>query len=140
MSSAFLFQDQFYNVSNNRFVGLIDDGLMVGERTAETDTERSYVSVLERRSEGFFPGCDLVIDEAFSSLDERKFWARVYFDVAYLTFQREITGGYSFVGDAYILARMITRSVQEEERGWFPERTLERLEADPYKKGFKIKV
>jgi hypothetical protein len=140
MSSAFMYQGQFFYVSNTRFFGLIDDGLMVGKKTAETDTERLYVSVLEKRSESFFPGCDLAIEGAFPSLDERKFWARIFFDVAYLAFQREIMGGFSFVGDAYMLARMITRSVQEEEGGWHPERTLESLEPDPFKKGFQIKI
>jgi hypothetical protein len=75
---------------------LIGFGLEVGERSAEIDVEKS-----------------------FASREERKFWARVFFDLAYLIFLREIGNQevtfrqYSAVGDAYLLGRMITRSVQE---------------------------
>ena len=137
MASAISFQDQFFYVSNQRFRSLIEFGLEVGQRTAEIDTERSYVSALTERSDAFYPGYDFAIQREFPSRDERKFWARVFFDLAHLIFRREIGSHdvtfwqYSAVGDAYLLGRMITRSVQEEEQAWHPK-TMASIEADAF--------
>jgi hypothetical protein len=44
------------------------------------------------------------------------------------------------VGDAYLLGRMITRSVQEEEMGWHPK-TLASVEAEAfYRKGVNVRL
>ena len=90
MASAFKYHDQFFYVSNRTFFRLIDFTLEVGSRIAETDLERSFVSGLRKRSEAFYPGYDLAIERDFPTRDERKFWARVFFDLAYLIFRREI--------------------------------------------------
>jgi hypothetical protein len=146
MASHITYQDQFFCVSNQRFHSLIEFGLEVGQKSAATDVERSYVSGLRERSGAFYPGYDLAIEQEFPSRDERKFWARVFFDLAHLIFQREIGKQdisfwqYSAVGDAYLLGRMITRSVQEEESGWHPK-TLASLEADAfYQKGVNVRL
>src|SRR5438552_4094939 len=109
MASAIKYHDQFFYVSNQRFSALVGFGLEVGERVAETEAERSYVLGLRKRSEAFYPGYDLAIESEFPSRDERKFWARVFFDLAYLIFGKEIGKEdtsfwqYSAVGDAYLL-------------------------------------
>jgi hypothetical protein len=146
MSSCISYQDQFFYVSNQRFRSLIEFGLEVGQRCAETEVERSYVSGLRGRSSAFFPGYDLAIEQEFPLRDERKFWARVFFDLAHLIFRREIGNQditfwqYSAVGDAYLLGRMITRSVQEEETGWHPK-TLASVEADAFfHKGVNVRL
>ncbi len=146
MASAISYQDQFFYVSNQRFGLLIEFGLEVGEKSAETDAEKSYVAALRERNNAFYPGYDLAIEEEFPSRDERKFWSRVFFDLAYLIFRREIGSHdatfwqYSAVGDAYLLARIITRSVQEEELGWHPK-TLASIEADAfYEKGINVRL
>src|SRR5689334_16150363 len=121
MASAIQYHDQFFYVSNQRFYSLIDFALTVGERTAETETERAYVSGLRARTDAFYPGYDFAVEREFPSRAERKFWAGVFFDLGYLVFRREIGQHdatfwqYSAVGDAYLLGRLITRSVQEEE-------------------------
>jgi len=146
MASAIKYHDQFFYVSNQRFSSLIEFGLEVGEKAAETDAERSYVAKLRERFAGFYPGYDLAIEREFPSRDERKFWARVFFDLAHLIFRREVGNHevtfwqYSAVGDAYLLGRMITRSVQEEELGWHPK-TMASIEADAFhQKGVNVKL
>ena len=146
MASAFKYHDQFFYVSNRRFSALITFGLQVGAKSASTETERSYVSGLRKRREAFYPGYDLGIESEFSSREERKFWARVFFDLAYLIFRKEVGKQdtafwqYSAVGDAYLLARMITRSVQEEEQAWHPT-TMASVEADAfYQKGVNVRL
>lgn len=146
MSSAFKYHDQFFYVSNLTFFRLIEFGLEVGGRIAATDLEKAYVSGLRERSTAFYPGYDLAIEQEFPSRDERKFWARVFFDLAYLIFRREIgKHDVSFwqsadIGHTYLLARMITRSVQEEEQAWYPA-TMASIEAEEFsEKGVNVKL
>ena len=146
MSSAIRYKDQFFYVSNGQFDSLVEFGLKVRQKTAETDAEKAYVSALRERRDAFFPGYDLAIEREFPSRDERKFWARVFFDLAHLVFRREIGKHdatfwqYSFVGDAYLLGRLLTRSVQEEEIGWHPK-TIASIEADAfYQSGVNVRL
>jgi len=146
MASCISYQDQFFHVSNQRFHSLIEFGLEAAQRTAESDTERSFISALKQRSDAFYPGYDFAIERESPSRDERKFWARVFYDLAHLIFRREIGNHdvtfwqYSAVGDAYLLGRMITRSVQEEEQTWHPK-TMASIEADAFhQKGVKVRL
>ena len=146
MASCISYKDQFFNVSNARFAALIEFGLQVATSSAEADAEKTYAAALKKNSDGFYPGYDLAIEREFPTKDERKFWARVYFDLAHLIFCRKIGNQnanfwqYSAVGDSYLLARMFTRSVQDEEQGWHPQ-TLAAVEFDIYnKKGVNLRL
>lgn len=146
MASRISYQDQFFYVSNQRFHSLVEFGLEIGQKSAATETERAFVAGLRARSDAFFPGYDLAIEREFPSREERKFWARVFFDLAYLIFRREVGAQdttfwqYSAVGDAYLLGRMITRSVQEEEQGWSPK-TMAAVEAEAfYQRGVNVRL
>ncbi len=44
------------------------------------------------------------------------------------------------MGDAYLLGRLLTRSVQEEEIGWHPK-TIASIEADAfYQRGVNVRL
>lgn len=146
MASAISYRDQFFYVSNQRFDSLIQFGIEVANRTATTYSERAVASVLEEKSRHFYPGYDFAIEEEFPSRDERKFWAKVFLDLAHLIFTRAIGNqGVSFwqasaCGDAYLFGRLITRSVQEEELGWHPK-TIASIEADAFhEKGMNLRL
>jgi hypothetical protein len=146
MASRISYQDQFFYVSNMRFSSLIDFALEVGQKSAETDIEKTYISKLKEGSNAFYPGYDFAIEREFPSRDERKFWARIFFNLAHLVFCREIGNQettfwqFSAIGDAYLFGRMITRSIQEEEQGWHPK-TLSSIEADAfYQKGVNVRL
>jgi len=137
MASSISYHDQFFNVSNARFDLLIAFALEVGERTATSDEERSYVLSLKEKKATFWPGYDLAIETGFPSKEERKYWARVFHDLAHLIFCRQIGNQdttcwqASAIGDAYLIGMMITRSVQEQERAWHPK-TIASVEAEAY--------
>lgn len=146
MASRISYQDQFFYVSNSRFDALVDFGSEVGERTAISDEEKSYILRLKERKANFYPGYDLAIETEFPSKEERKFWARVFYDLAHLIFCRQIGNQdttfwqYSAIGDAYLLGRMIARSVQEEEQAWQPK-TIAGVEAEAYlQKGVNVRL
>lgn len=145
MSSRIAYQDQFFYVSNSSFGALIEFGLEVAQKSSETETERDYVSNLRERTNTFYPGYDLVIEREFPSRDERKFWARVFFDLSHSIFCREV-GKHdvnfwqsSMIGDAYLLGRIITRSVQEEEQGWHPK-TKASIETEIFHKNINVRL
>lgn len=146
MASRVSYRDQFFYVSNQSFDRLFDFGIEVGERTAASTEEKSYIFNLKKRKSNFYPGYDLAVEKEFPSKEERKFWARVFFDLGYLIFCREIGNQdvpfwqFSDIGHAYLLARIITRSVQDEELAWHPK-TLASLDAEAYhQKGINVKL
>lgn len=146
MASCISYHDQFFHVSNRDFDRLIEFALIVAEKVAATDAEKACVSALHERRTAFYPGCDFAIESEFPSRDARKFWARIFFDLGHLIFRREI-GHHeatfwqcSAVGDAHLLGRMLTRSVQEEELGWHPK-TMASIEADTFQqKGVHVRL
>ena len=140
MASCVSYKEQFIYVSNQRFGTLIELALEVGQKTAESDTDRAFVACLREKNESFFPGFDFAMETEFPSLEERKFWARVFYDLSYKIFRREIGNQdvsfwqYSAIGDAYLIGRILTKSVQEQELAWHP-RTLATLESEIFYSG-----
>jgi|SRR5690349_4272947 len=145
MGSSISYHDQFIFVSNKQFERLIEFGLEVGKAGAQSTVEEGYVASLRSKAEESLRWAGLTIEKDFPSRDERKFWARVFFDVGHLIFERKLGNQEvafwqsSASADAYILARMLTRSVQEEERGWHPT-TMATLEAETWNnENFKVR-
>lgn len=127
MGSDIVLKDQFFGVSNRRFNTLVLFALDVSEALANTDERREWRAKLDRFYDESWPGIIFDLDEQFPTVPEKKFWARVYRDVAQRIFLREIgihdrlTWQSSAIGDAYIISRMLTRAVQLQELGWHPE-------------------
>lgn len=119
--------DQFVCVSNHRFTSLIEFALDVGGHAARTEVERGYIRSLIAFQQQGFPGIGLDLADQFPTIAEKKFWAGVFFDVARLVFLRKLgnqkvtSWQATLIGDAYIVARMLTRAVQLEELAWHPD-------------------
>jgi len=132
MSSCISVGEQYIFVSNMRFATLRSFALEVAEATSRSEEERDWVQELRRwEDEEWFNGTDFDMDERFPTVEEKKFWAAVFFDVADAVFRRELgnqtitTWQASAIGDAWIIARMLTTALQWEEHGGSPpKRTL----------------
>jgi hypothetical protein len=130
--------DQFLWVSNQRLGSLIDFAIELATQRAR---DHEFVHRLRKfRDEEYFPGCSFDLAARFPTLEERKFWAACFHDVARRIFLR-LLGNHevsfwqaSAIGDAYVVARMLTRSVQETELGWHPA-TEDAAEAEAYRSG-----
>lgn len=126
MASCIKLGDQFLWVSNRRLSALIDFACEVGGELASDDSEKDHVARLQEFEATAFPGINFDLDDVFSTLIEKKWWARAFHLVARRIFLRELgnqasqTWQPSAIGDAYVVARMLTRAVQEVEQGWHP--------------------
>ena len=140
MASNITLKSQFLWVSNQRLFALVAFALTVGGETARSDAERGWVEKLRKFEEQVWPGVGFDLDERFPDVAEKKYWARVYHDVARRIFLRrlgdhEVTYWQSSaIGDAYVIARMLTRAVQEVETAWHPE-TEDNREGNEYHEG-----
>lgn len=126
MPGCFRFEEQFFYVSSRRFADLLVYGAQVGLKTATDDQERAWANGLRERIQDLCQRSELTIQTDFPSFDERKFWSRVFDDLSYLTFRREVAAddpGFqdgTAVADAWVLAYMIKISVpyDEERKHW----------------------
>lgn len=141
MASDVTLKDQFLWVSNQRLSTLIAFALQVGGEMTRSNEESGWVEKLRHFDEEAWPGIGFDLDERFPSIEEKKFWARVYHNVARRIFLRQL-GNHevtfwqsSAIGDAYVIARMLTKAVQEvEQNAWHPD-TENSREADGHYSG-----
>jgi hypothetical protein len=126
LASDISLKDQFLWVSNNRLFSHVAFAVQVGGETARSDEERGWVEKLRQFEKNAWPGIGFDLDERFPGVEEKKFWARVFYDVARRIFLRQLGNQNvtfwqtSAIGDAYVTARMLTRAVQEVENAWYP--------------------
>jgi hypothetical protein len=127
MSSDISYRGQYFWVANRRLSTLIAFALEVGKRTVGSQEEIEFVQRLRQENhEVLFPGCGFDLEERFPSVTAKKFWARVFFDVARDVFLRRL-GNHeidfwqaSAICDAVLVARLLTCAVREAEPQWFP--------------------
>jgi len=110
MSSDICMGEQFVWVSNMELHRLIAFALEIAPARAETPEHRDFIVRLrEFYDEQYFPGCSFDLIERFPTIQERKFWAGCFHDVARRIFLRELgSHDISFwqsatIGDAYII-------------------------------------
>ena len=123
MASDICFKGQFFWVANRRLSTLIAFALEVGQQKAATREETELVARLrrKRKPKSLFPGCGFDLNERFPTLASKKFWASVFYDVARKIFLRQLGNQEidfwqaSAIGDAYLIARMLTHAIRDEE-------------------------
>ena len=105
---------------------MIEFLLAVATESANTPDEHAMVERFREASRAFFPGYDLHIEREFPTLEERKFWARCFFNLARAIFLRKI-GSHetdfwlsSAIANAFVIACFLTQAVREAEHGWYP--------------------
>jgi hypothetical protein len=140
VSSDISIDDQFLWVSNMRLFGLVELACEVGRHLANGEEETAYVARLSEFAEGAFPGISFDLAASFPTTSEKKWWAHVFHVVARRVFLRTLgnqddqTWQPSMIGDAYVVARMLTHAVQVTERGWYPSKA-DPNEIDAYTNG-----
>ena len=126
MSGQISLGSQNFWVSNARLSSLIESALEVAAQRAASASEQQYVASLIECQNGSWPGIDMDLAERFPTVDEKKFWAAVIYDVDRLVFLRKLGNQKvtfwqsSFICDAGSIARMLTLAVQEIELAWHP--------------------
>ena len=126
MASCVSYNDQFVWMANRRFDAMIEFLLTVATESAGTSEERAMVEKLREASRAFFPGYDLHLEREFPTVEERKFWARCFYNLARAIFLRKVGNQEtdfwqsSAIADAYVIARFLTQAVREVEQSWYP--------------------
>jgi hypothetical protein len=135
LASDITLKDQYLWVSNRRLSALLAFAIQVGAEASATEAERGWVEKLRTFEDQAWPGLGLDLEAQFPTVEEKKYWARVFHDVARRIFLRQL-GNHevtywqsSAIGDAYVTARLLTRAVQEVEHAWHPS-TENTREAD----------
>lgn len=128
MGGDFSYKEQWVHVSNRWVSTTLDFAIEVAEKTARTDQERAWAETFKNNVIAkHWPGRDYDIEKEFPTIAERKFWARVFFDVMQAIYNREIGNTevtcwqQTAIHIAYIVARLITKSVRDVEPHWRPE-------------------
>ena len=137
MASDICYKEQYFWVANRRLSTLIAFALEVGQKRAAPPEETEFVACLRREDEELlFPGCSFDLAERFPTLASKKFSARIFFDVARRIFLRQLgnqeidTWQASAIGDAYLIARMLTHAIRDVEPYWVASSEDERLPED----------
>jgi hypothetical protein len=127
MAADFKCGTSYFYVSNIRFRVLIESGIEVGQRLANSTEEVQFVRKLERFHGSMFPGLGLDIDEFFTELSERKFWCVVYLNVAQEFHEArrspasllELTGRLRFIAECVMISQMFWQLVIVVDRDWY---------------------
>jgi hypothetical protein len=90
MASEIHHGNQSHQVSNGRFSSLMEFGLQVADETARSEEERRWIERFRVFKERAFAGIGLDLNDQFPEVNEKRFWARVYFDVARRIFLRQL--------------------------------------------------
>jgi len=126
MASSISYKDQFIWMANRNFSGMVDFLLVIAPETATTPEERILIERFREATKAFFPGYSFKIEREFSSLEERKFWCRCFYNLARAIFLRKVGNQENdfwqsiAIGEAFVVARFLTESVREMERNWSP--------------------
>jgi hypothetical protein len=128
MTTFIIMGDQQLVVSNRRFFAHISFAQEVAVELAETDQQKCFVSDFKRWWDTeFFNGFDFDLDHVFPSIDQKKFWAICFQELAHRIYRREIgnqddqTWQPTAIGDAYMTSRMLVDAVSKEiNEPWAP--------------------
>lgn len=129
MASEISIGEQCLWVANHRLRSLINFVIEVATDVPTTDQEEEFIAKFMRwDEEEYFPGIGLNLNERFPTTVEKRFWSKIFMNVARRIFSRQLgnqddeSWQCSAIGDAYITARMLTKAIQMETgTSWHPD-------------------
>jgi hypothetical protein len=137
MACTISFKEERVHLNNMQFARLVDFGIEVAEGTAGTE-ERQFVDHMRKmRDESFFPGRGIWIEQDFPSIEEQKFWSRVFFDVSRAIFDHRVgIHDHSYwqaqaIHQAHGTGLIFEQAVRSVEPRWSAD-THDRREFDKY--------
>lgn len=137
MAGVIALGDQSLAVSSNVLVSLIEFAIAVGTELAQTNEEGAWVHALTEFRNRMWPGMDLDVDALFPNLAQKKFWARVFHEVARDVFLRKL-GNHTVtfwqtgtIANSFVIARFLVAAVRKLEPSWTPA-TGDAHEADEF--------
>ncbi len=130
MSSDITYRDSFIFVSNRQLFDIISLAIEFAKEITSDPAEQSMIITLkEWYDTESFPGVSFDLEERFPSIEQKKFWSRCFNELGVCIFRRgveeaSVSSDRSYanlIGNVYVMARLLIRSVQEIEHAWHPE-------------------
>ena len=139
MASDIAIGDQYLWVSNQRLRTLVEFVVEVARGLERSTEEDDYVDRLNNWIEHeYWSGLTFDLAERFPTVDEKKFWAKCFFDLGRKIFFREIGNldadfwQAGAIGESYMTARMLCFAIREQTGDtWYPE-TEDRKSSQAY--------
>lgn len=127
MAGFIYYKEDTITFNNRQFSSTMRFVTEVAEKMAK-ENEIEYVKKMKEKTvENYFPGLCIDIGEDIPTIDEKKFWARMFYETAREIFERKIgIHEYYFwqsqrIYQIYGTGDLITKAVREIESRWIPD-------------------
>lgn len=125
MAGFIYFKNHQIIFNNSQFKSTITFVSKVAREMA-LESEIKFVEKMEFNVENYWPGMCFDIETDFPELDEKKFWAKIFFETAREIFERNIgIQDYFFwqtqrIYQIYGAGKIFEKAVREVESNWMP--------------------
>lgn len=127
MAGWITYKDERVDFNNRQFSSTMSFIVEVAEKIAN-ESEMPFVEkVKDEMVSNYYPGLCIDIEEDFPKIEERKFWAIVFYETAREIFERKIgVQDYSFwqtqrIYQIYGTGDLFVKAVKEVEPSWLPD-------------------
>lgn len=127
MAGWISYKDESMAFNNRQFSSSISLVVEVAEKMAN-ENEKAFVErVKDEMVTNYYPGLCIDIEKDFPEIEERKFWAIMFYETAREIFDRNIgIHDYSFwqtqrIYQIYGTGDLFVKAVKEVESSWFPD-------------------
>lgn len=126
MAGFIYFKENEIVFNNSQFRNTITFASEIA-RKMSTESETKYVEKMEQNVENYYPGMSFDIETDFPELEEKKFWAKIFYETAREIFERKIgIQDYFFwqtqrIYQIYGTGNIFEEAVKEIEPKWIPD-------------------
>jgi len=139
MACFISFREESLRLNNRSFNNAITFAIETGRGESLSAAENAMLErVAKAVDDGeYWPGRDIELETDFPELEERKFWARLFFDTARAIFDEQVGSKTNkswrtrMIYVTYSIAHLFVSAVHEHESGWWPN-TKDKREEDAF--------
>lgn len=125
MAGFIYFKEHEIVFNNSQFRSTITFVSEVARKMA-TESEMEYVKKMDDNVKNYWPGMSIDIATDFPKLEEKKFWAKIFYETAREIFERKIGVQDNFfwqtqrIYQIYGVGNVFEKAVKEIEPKWIP--------------------
>ena len=126
MAGYISFQEHDIVFNNRQFLGSITFAAQLAEKMA-VGPEKQYLAKMQDLVDNYWPGMCLNVEHDFPDIEEKKFWAKIFFETAREVFERKIGRQENLfwqtqrIFQLYGTGNLFEKAVREVEPRWSPD-------------------